>query len=95
MPPSLLRASANADKCFKREHAPFKDLDWNLFLLEESVQRKDCMAASNAVSNISHILRCYAVFLTDPETGGKRVFPMRLRMSMLEKIEYSLARMIE
>ena len=87
-------ASANADRYFEKEHAPFKDLDWNLFLLEESVQRKDCMAASNAVSNISHILRCYAVFLTDPETGGKRVFPMRLRMSMLEKIEYSLARMI-
>ena len=37
----------------------------------------------------------FPVFLTDPETGGKRVFPMRLRMSMLEKIEYSLARMIE
>lgn len=87
-------ASANADRYFEKEHAPFKDLDWNLFLLEESVQRKDCMATSNAVSNISHILRCYAVFLTDPETGGKRVFPMRLRMSMLEKIEYSLARMI-
>lgn len=33
-------ASANADRYFEKEHAPFKDLDWNLLLLEESVKMR-------------------------------------------------------
>ena len=87
-------SSGQIDRYFGRECMPFRELNWWLFQLEESVCRNDKESITNAVYAVSCILDGYKGFLHEPGTGNVRSFVMRLRMLMIERIEYSLARMV-
>ncbi len=82
------------EKHFAQECFPFRELDWLLFKFEKSLYDKNDSEVSNAVCEVSQLLKKYKVFLYDKDSKLPRRFPARLRMLLLEKIEYSLARMV-
>lgn len=93
----FLAASAVSDvyeRHFGNECRPFRALNWHLNRLERAVAVGDLSGSSNAVSAVTRLLADYAVFFHDDTTGEPRTFPQKLRMQMLEKIEYSMARLI-
>lgn len=82
------------EKYFHREFVAFRELDWILYNLERSVAHKDEGGISNAVNNVAMLLQSYTDTFSDKHTGTMRRLPFRLRMDMLEKIEYSLVRIV-
>lgn len=86
--------SAVCDKYFLRESMPFRKLNWHLDQLERAVCEENSSELSNSVFDVVRLLEGYKVFLYDSHSGLPRNFPIRLRMQLLEKIEYSMARLI-
>ncbi len=84
--------NANGEKYFHREFLPFRELNWQLYNLEKSLANEDKVGLSNAVARISILLHRYTGDFQDPTAGKMRNLPFKLRMDMLEKIEYCLAR---
>lgn len=86
--------SETREKYFQREFAPLRELDWLLYNFERSVENKDGGGVSNAVNGVVTLLRRYSGAFLSGRAGVERKMPLRLRMDMLEKIEYSLARIV-
>lgn len=86
--------SSVCDKYFMSESMPFRELNWHLAQLERTVCEGTCSELSNSVFGVVRLLEEYRAFLYDSHSGLPRNFPMRLRMQLLEKIEYSVARLI-
>ena len=93
----FMRMPAVNDMCekyFAHEVLPFREMNWCLSKLEASVYDGHHSQISNAVHDILSVIDEYKVFLRNQESGTPRKFPARLRMLLLERIEYSLARMV-
>lgn len=79
---------------FESECRPFRKLNWHLNKFEQLVYDGDHLGCSNAVWAVAGLLTDYALFFRSETSREKSVFPRKLRMLMLEKIEYSAARLI-
>lgn len=91
---SVPALGGSADRYFERECRAFRELNWHLAQLEFAFERRNKVAVTNAVRGVSRLIDEYEVFLANQETGELRVFPQRLRMMLLERIEYALARIV-
>lgn len=85
--------SAVCNRHFFRESIPFRELNWRLACLEKSASAGNRVEMSNAVFSVARLIDRYENFFRDGNTGSCRAFPVRLRMLLLERIEYSMARM--
>ena len=86
--------SGTYERYFENECRPFRELDWHLNRFEQAVAEGDLSGCSNAVSAVARLLVDYEAFFRDGASGEQRSFPQTLRLLMLEKIEYSMARLI-
>ena len=84
----------NADRHFERECMPFRELNWHLSRLETAAGQDDRQTVSNAVGEVVRILDDYEAHIRKSGLSGARPLPLRLRMALIEKIEYALARMV-
>ena len=82
------------ERYFGDECRPFRVLDWHLNGFERAVAEGDLPGCSNAVSAVARLLADYGALFRDGASGGQRRFPQTLRMLMLEKIEYSMVRLV-
>ncbi len=84
-----------ANEQYMREGwAPFRELNWHLYSLEKAVFNTNVVEVTNEVASVSKILRAYNTLFLNKQTGEMECFPLSLKISMFEKIEYSLARMV-
>lgn len=86
--------SGTYERYFGNECRPFRELDWHLNGFERAVAEGDLPGCTNAVSAVARLLADYEAFFRDGASGEQRTFPQKLRMLMLEKIEYSMARLV-
>lgn len=86
--------SGTYERYFRNECRPFRELDWHLNRVERSAAADDYSGCSNAVSAVARLLVDYAVFFRGGAFEEMLTFPQKLRMLMLEKIEYSMARLV-
>lgn len=86
--------SGTYERYFGNECRPFRELDWHLTQFERAVSDGDLPGCTNAVSAVVSLMTDYAAFFRDGVLGETRTFPQTLRMLMLEKIEYSMARLV-
>lgn len=90
-----LPANATGEKYFHNEFMSFRELNWHLYELEKSVSERDAAGVSNEIYAVMKVLRAYENrFLPQGAPNLERSFQFGLRMLMMEKIEYSLARLV-
>lgn len=86
--------NAASERLFATERIPFREMNWRLFCLERAIECQDHWNVENLVDHVATLLRNYSNLLYAAHSHGPRTLILRWRMDLLEKIEYSLARMI-